>query len=54
MNSWMKRRIHRSRVRCQKASPATKERMQREKAKGETNKQAATNSPATSYHTSDK
>jgi hypothetical protein len=53
MTSWMKRRIHRSRSRCQQALQANK-KMRPEKAKEETNGQAATKFPENSHSTNDK
>ncbi|MDT4952551.1 MAG: hypothetical protein QOJ02_689 [Acidobacteriota bacterium] len=53
MTSWMKRRIHRSRARCQQALQANK-KARPEKSKEETNEQAATKFPTSSHSTNDK
>ena len=54
MNSWMKRRINRSRARCQKASLAHKERMRREQPEAGRSKQEAITPHALSHPASDK
>jgi hypothetical protein len=53
MNSWMKRRIDRSRARCQKAAEQ-KETMRREKKETGRNKQKATSPRELSHTSSDK
>ena len=42
MTNWMKRRIHRSRARCQRALLAHKRMMERDESKMETDKHAVT------------
>ena len=54
MNSWMKRRIDRSRARCQKAAEEQKETMRREKKETGRNKQKATTPRELSHTSSDK
>jgi hypothetical protein len=53
MNSWMKRRINRSRARCQKAAE-NKETVRREKKKTGRNEQEAKSPRALSHPASDK
>ncbi len=53
MNSWMKRRIERSRARCQRALLESK-KARRTQSKSETNQQAATSPRADSHPTEDK
>ena len=43
MSSWMKRRIHRSRSRCQKVLLANKERMRHDKSREKLDKPSTTN-----------
>ncbi len=55
MNTWMKRRIDRSRARCQqKAAAENKETMRREKKETGRNKQKATTPRELSHTSSDK
>jgi len=53
MNTWMKRRIDRSRARCQKTAEQ-KETMRREKQETGRNKQKATTPRELSHPASDK
>ena len=53
MNSWMKRRIDRSRARCEKAAES-KETVRREKKQPGRNKQKATAPRELSHPASDK
>lgn len=54
MNSWMKRRIDRSRARCQKAAEEQKETTRREKQKTGRNEQEAKSPRELSHPASDK
>ena len=54
MVSWMKRRINRSRARCQKASQANREKAQPRKSKEKLGKQSATDFRTDFHHASDK
>ena len=53
MSSWMKRRIHRSRSRCQRVL-LTNKKTRPEKSKEETNGQDEPKFTAGSHHTNDK
>jgi hypothetical protein len=53
MNSWMKRRINRSRARCHKTLAESK-KARRAQLKSEKNEQVATNLRADSHPASDK
>jgi hypothetical protein len=53
MNSWMKRRINRSRARCQKAL-AESRKARRTQSKSEKNEQVATSLRADSHPASEK
>jgi hypothetical protein len=54
MNSWMKRRINRSRARCQKSSLANKQKMRRKQSEAGRSKQEAITPHALSHPASAK
>ena len=54
MVSWMKRRIHRSRARCQKALLANREKARPRKSEKKISKQSATDFRTDSHHASEK
>ena len=54
MVSWMKRRIHRSRARCQKALLANREKARLHKSEKKLSKESATDFRTDSHHTNDK
>ena len=54
MNSWMKRRINRSRARCHKALPERKQKTRDEQSEEKTSKPSATTPRANSHAANDK
>ena len=54
MNSWMKRRINRSRARCHKVLPERKEKERHEQSEEKTSRQPASARRANSHTTGDK